>query len=228
MLDTVHEVSTPELIELRLYCAGPVPRALAWLIDQLIRLAALAIISIPLVLLKSTGHGILLIIFFLMEWLYPVLYEVLSHGATPGKRTLGLMVVNQDGSPISWGPSFTRNLLRTADFLPLMYGIGLISMLTTRDARRLGDIVAGTLVIYQRAQLRAPTVPEAPLWRPRGPVSRDAQRAVLAFAERAPRLSVERACELASYAPQLTNGAEDEKAVMRLYGLARVLTGRKT
>jgi uncharacterized RDD family membrane protein YckC len=226
MLDTIREVSTPELIELRLHCAGPVPRALAWVVDQLLRFAIMAVVGIVVAFWGRAGMAAYLIIFFVIEWFYPVLFEVFGHGATPGKRSLGLQVLHEDGTPIAWRASLIRNLLRAADFLPFLYGIGLISMLLSRDSRRLGDIVAGTLVVYRRPAPRAPKLPDAPLWRPRQPVGRNAQRAVLAYAERAPLLSLDRAGELAEYAPQLTEGARGETAVKRLYGLARLLTGR--
>ncbi|MCX9154746.1 RDD family protein [Niveibacterium sp. 24ML] len=227
MLDTVREVSTPELIALRLHCAGPVPRALAWLIDLAIRGGIYLAIAIPLSAFGKGGTGLVLVAVFLIEWFYPVLFEVLGRGATPGKRALGLVVLNGDGSPVGWGPSLTRNLLRVADFLPFLYALGLISMLMSREFRRLGDIVADTIVTYRRSASPLPIAPEAPHWRTKAPLSRTAQRAVLAFAERAPRLSPERAEELAEQAPMLTDDALGQQAVERLYGLAHHLTGRE-
>ena len=225
MLDTVREVSTPELIELRLHCAGPVPRALAWLLDTLIRGCVIIVANIAIGLLGRAGGGIMLILWFALEWLYPVFFEVLASGATPGKRALGLCVLHEDGSPVGWGASLSRNLLRTADFLPFLYGFGLVFRLMTREFRRIGDLVAGTVVVYRMPPAQLPEVPEAPAWRPKVPLTRALQQAVLAFAERAPRLSPERAEELAEIAPQLTAGAQGRTAVQRLYGLARVLTG---
>ncbi|GAA5173696.1 hypothetical protein GCM10025771_01550 [Niveibacterium umoris] len=226
MLDTVREVSTPELIALRLHCAGPVARALAWLVDAAIRVGIYIAIAIPAGILGKAGTGILLVGMFLIEWLYPVLFEVLGGGATPGKRALGLVVLNADGSPIGWGASLTRNLLRVVDFLPFLYALGLVSMLFTREFRRLGDIVADTVVTYRRSTPSLPVAPEAPRWRTRAPLSRIAQRAVLTFAERAPRLSPERAEELAELAPMLTDNAHGRQAVERLYGLSHHLAGR--
>ncbi|MCL2657795.1 MAG: RDD family protein [Betaproteobacteria bacterium] len=226
MLDTVREISTPELIELRVHCAGPVPRALAWLLDTLIRAGIFALANIALGFVGHIGGGIMLILYFGLEWLYPVFFEVLGGGATPGKRALGLYVLHQDGSPVGWGASLTRNLLRTVDFLPFLYTLGLISMLLTSEFRRIGDLVAGTIVAYRIDPTPLPEVPAAPAWRPRIPLTRPLQQAVLAYAERAPRLSPERAEELAEIAPQLTAGAQGRTAVERLYGLARVLTGQ--
>lgn len=226
MLDTVREVSTPELIALRLHCAGPVARTLAWLLDFAIRAGIYLALAIPLGILGKAGAGIMLVGVFLIEWFYPVLFEVLAHGATPGKRALGLVVLNTDGSPVGWAASLTRNLLRVVDFLPFLYALGLVAMLMTRDFRRLGDIVAGTVVTYRRTNQALPVAPEAPRWRTRQPLSRVAQRAVLAFAERAPKLSPERAEELAELAPMLTDDAHGALAVARLYGLSHHLSGR--
>ncbi|WP_374509970.1 RDD family protein [Niveibacterium sp.] len=227
MLDTVREVSTPELIALRLHCAGPISRALAWFVDLAIRIGVYLVLAFPLSAFGKAGTGLILVGAFLIEWFYPVLFEVLAGGATPGKRALGLVVLNADGSPVGWAASMTRNLLRVVDFLPFFYAIGLVSMLATRDFRRLGDIVADTVVTYRRSATPLPIAPDAPRWRPHAPLSRTAQRAVLAFAERAPRLSPERAEELAEQAPMLTDDARGALAVSRLYGLAHYLSGRE-
>lgn len=236
MLDTIREVSTPELIELRLRCAGPFPRALAWLIDFIIRVAVAVILFIVLTLLfailgteldaAQIFGGMWLIVLFLVEWLYPVPFEVLGGGRTPGKRVCGLQVVSQDGSPVGWGASLARNLLRAVDFMPFLYGLGLFSMLFSREFRRIGDVVAGTLVVYRREHEPPPVLPDVPVWRPTQPLSRHAQRAVIDFAERAVRLSDERQEELAEHVPNLTGGAHGREAVRRLLGLARLLLGR--
>ncbi len=226
MLDTVRNVATPELIELRLHCAGPVPRALAWLLDAFIRGCILLAAGIALSFFGYAVAGLLPIIWFALEWLYPVFFEALASGATPGKRALGLCVLRLDGSPVGWGAALSRNLLRTADFLPFGYGFGLIFMLTTKEFRRIGDLVADTIVVYRIAPTPLPVAPEAPAWYPKIPLTRAQQQAVLAFAERAPQLSSERAEELAEIAPQLTANAQGRTAVERIYGLARVLTGQ--
>ena len=93
----------------------------------------------------------MLILFFALEWLYPVAFELSRWGATPGKRVMGLKVVMDSGLPITPAASFTRNLLRVADFLPMLYGFALASMLIRKDFKRLGDIAAATLVVYRTA-----------------------------------------------------------------------------
>ncbi|HEY0721169.1 MAG TPA: RDD family protein, partial [Gammaproteobacteria bacterium] len=73
-LDTVHTVETPEGVELGLRVAGPLPRALAWVIDALIRYTALFIVSLALIPFGQLGGGLILILLFLTEWFYPVLF----------------------------------------------------------------------------------------------------------------------------------------------------------
>ena len=142
-LDTMRTVETPEGVELTLRVVGPAARSIAWFIDQLIRSTAYAFAAMIVSFLGEMGVGLLLIFIFVAEWFYPVLFEVLNYGSTPGKLVMGLSVVHDDGTPITWTASITRNLLRFADFLPFAYLIGIISMLISQDFKRLGDVVAG-------------------------------------------------------------------------------------
>lgn len=80
---------------------------------------------------------------------YFILLEWLMNGQTPGKRLLHIRVIKQGGYALHFFDTLLRNLLRVVDFLPLFYGVGLTSILFTRDSQRLGDLVAGTLVVYQ-------------------------------------------------------------------------------
>ena len=226
MLDTVREVHTPEGVALRLPAAGPVPRAVAWLIDLAIRGALLMVVSIVLGLLGTFGAGLYMMVLFLIFWGYPVVFEALYGGQTPGKRALSLRVVSADGAPIGWMASFVRNLMRTVDMLPLGYGAGLVTSLADPWSRRLGDMVAGTLVIHaprERVTLQAIAV--APL-APSIPLQTDEQRAVIAFAERAHLLGEARQRELADIVAPVS-GAHGERGVMRLLGIANGLLGRR-
>ncbi len=128
-LDTLYQVNTPEGISLRLSPAGPVSRMLAWLIDILIRLVINGIFFATLAFFGKTGIGIALILSFLLEWFYPVYFELYKKGQTPGKKMFNLYVTMEDASPISPGASIIRNLLRFVDFLPFLYGFGFISIL---------------------------------------------------------------------------------------------------
>ncbi|MDP2025501.1 RDD family protein [Sulfuriferula sp.] len=224
MLDTYRAIETPEGVELRLRVAGPVARSLAWVIDLLIRGGVYVVLAIAMSQLGKFGIGLLLLSLFLFEWFYPVLFEVYQHGQTPGKRALGLRVVDDDGAPVGWSASMIRNLLRFVDFLPVMYGFGLVSMLLHGDFKRLGDIAAGTRVVYQDGKSQPPTVPDDAAQAPRQRLTLDEQRAVISFAERARSLSPERTAELAGIvAPQATPTA----AIHQLYATANWLLGKQ-
>ncbi len=229
VLDTVVTAETPEGILLELRPAGISARFYAFAIDWLIRILALYAVAIVMRPFGGFGVAIWLILLFLLEWLYPVVFELWRSGATPGKRLFKLKVVMDDGLPVTPVASLARNLLRTADFLPLLYGSAIVSALMRPDCKRLGDLAAATLVVHQpRATprtVRATVTPLAPV-RALGP--RD-QAAVIALAARAPLLTRDRLDELAVLAapaagrdsrpgPQLTE---------RVLGVAEWLMGRR-
>ncbi|HWA37203.1 MAG TPA: RDD family protein [Burkholderiales bacterium] len=226
MLDTGRRVATPEGIELSLSIAGPVPRALAWVIDLLVRLAILGAAAMLLGLFGGLGWGIVLLLAFFLEWLFPAWCEVRWGGATPGKKAFDLVVLNDDGTPVRWPAAMARNLLRAIDFLPVGYGIGLAAMLTSRDFKRLGDLAAGTVVVYREPRRGGYAVPAAAPLAPPIPLTLAEQRAVLDFAERSPSLTKERAGELAALAPALTGAADGDTAAERLMRVANHLLGR--
>ena len=225
MLDTFREVHTPEGVALRLPAAGPVPRALAWLIDLGIRIGVLSVSSALLGVLGKAGIGMYLILVFVMLWLYPVVFEAMFDGQTPGKRAMELRVVSADGAPVGWLAAFIRNLLRTVDALPVGYGFGLAASLSDPFGRRLGDMVAGTLVVHAPRLRVASTPPVAGMHTPAHPLRPEEQLAVIAFAERAAQLTPERQEELADIAEPAT-GARGELGVMRLLGISNWLLGR--
>ena len=85
----------------------------------------------------------------MLEWFYPVVFELSRSGATPGKSVVGIKVVMDNGLPVTPAASFTRNLLRVADFLPFLFGAAIVSMLLRQDSKRLGDLAAATIVVHQ-------------------------------------------------------------------------------
>ena len=95
----------------------------------------------------SLHPAVLVTLLFVMMWSYDVFFDMKWEGRTPGKRTVGIRVVDQRGLPLSLPQSFVRNIVRAFDALPLMYGVGALIALLDPHGRRLGDIVAGTLVI---------------------------------------------------------------------------------
>jgi uncharacterized RDD family membrane protein YckC len=227
VLDTLMLVETPEGISLHLRCAGLMPRAAAWAIDFAIRLGVVWAFGMAIMLLGSTGVGLYLLVLFVVFWGYPVLFEVLNDGQTLGKRALSLRVVAASGAPVGWVPSIVRNIMRTVDMLPFCYGFGAVSALADPCSRRLGDLVAGTLVVHAdpRRPKLPPALPVAPL--PPPVVLAAAERAaIVAFAERAPLLTSERQQELAALLQPLT-GAGGSDGVQRLLGMANAILGRR-
>ncbi len=224
MLDTIHRVQTPEGVELNLRVAGPVARGIAWGADLALRLALYAVLAIALGVLGRFGQGLMLIAVFVVEWFYPVFFELFSAGQTPGKKLMGLRVVNDDGTPVTWSASVARNLLRFADLLPFFYAAGLVSMLLDSSFRRLGDLAAGTIVVYPLSGgAPARAIPPAPPLAPPLALELSEQRAVIAYAERSPFLSDERARELASI-PEPLLGGDDPR--QKLFRIAAWLSGQ--
>ncbi|MCG8427271.1 MAG: RDD family protein [Chromatiales bacterium] len=220
--DTVRNHETPEGIRLELKLAGPVVRACAWAIDMLIRGVMYALIAGVFSYFGGIGTAVILISFFLIEWFYPVIFEVLS-GATPGKKAMGLVVIHDNGTPISFVSSVIRNLLRAADFLPLLYAVGLLSMLLSRDFQRLGDLAAGTLVVYREQAQERGKLPEAPSKPPPRELDVDELRELIMFAERSPKLTQERQVELASQLRSVTQ-KEGAAGVKEIFSYANWLT----
>jgi uncharacterized RDD family membrane protein YckC len=158
-LDNTTEVETPERIRFRYRAAGPVRRSFAWLLDLVIRAGILFAVGLIIMLvsaiktddLAQASQGVVLVIVFALEWGYYVAFETLWNGASPGKRAFGLRVVKEGGFPIGFYDSVLRNLLRAADFLPVGYVLGLTVMVGDQRFRRLGDRVAGTMVVVEDA-----------------------------------------------------------------------------
>jgi uncharacterized RDD family membrane protein YckC len=229
-VDAVVSAETPEGILLDLRPAGLTARFLAFALDWLIRLAVLYGVSTVLLLLGGLGVAFLIVSLFVLEWFYPVYFELGRSGATPGKKLLGLKVVMDNGLPVTPAASLTRNLLRVADFLPFFYGFAIVSILIRADSKRLGDVAAATLVVHE--PLAAPKVrleavdPVAPR---RALAPRD-QAAVIALAARAPTLTAERLDELAALAAAVSGdaGRSGRAVTHRVLGVALWLMGRRT
>lgn len=226
MLDTTRSIETPEGVTLDLAPAGPVIRAQAWLWDFLLRAVLYIVMGIGCAFLGRMGLGVFSILLFITEWFYPVLFEVLGGGRTPGKRVAGLRVIMDDGAPVSWSASLARNFLLAADFMPFLYGFGLVSMLLDRDFKRLGDLAAGTVVVHAETPPPPRRLPRGEIEMPATALSLDEQRAVVAYAERLPTFSPQRAEELAALVEPLT-GTEGPESVVRLMAFARGLLGRR-
>lgn len=218
-LDTTAAVDTPERVRFRYRVAGPGRRAVAWVADMFLALAIAVAGMLPLMAfgavpaLANMAAGLWLLVMFGVWWIYGVFFETLLAGRTPGKLVLGLRVVREDGGPARFPDFVLRNLLRAADFLPVFYGVGVISMACDRRLRRLGDLVAGTVVVHEEhgemlGNLAIdPPVSEAERQAlpPRVVLSRDEISVIESFLRRRRMLSNERAEELAIlFGPKLT------------------------
>jgi uncharacterized RDD family membrane protein YckC len=161
-------IETPELVSIELPLAGIGSRFIAILVDSLILGAALIILIflaafiLPALSLlgpksASWGLGIFFLIIFLLFWGYFALSEAFNNGRTLGKRVAKIRVIHQSGRGINFAEALARNLVRIIDYLPGFYGVGIAAMFMSRRSQRLGDMVAGTLVVREREV-------EAPMW----------------------------------------------------------------
>ncbi|MEM6911287.1 MAG: RDD family protein [Verrucomicrobiota bacterium] len=225
-LDTQQQVELGEGLEISLRMAGPLPRMLAWLIDLSIKIGVYLLLAIVLgftarFLDAGVVQGLFLLSFFLLWWFYAVWFESGKKGATPGKRAMKLRVTRLSGAPISWSESLIRNFLRFVDFLPFCYGFGLVSSLLTKRFQRLGDLAAGTVVVYEES-LPAATLAKqhaVPPQRPKLALTAEEQLALTEYLERAPKWSDERKIELANHARGLT-GATGPEGVRQVLSTA--------
>lgn len=145
-------VATPEGVELDLSLAGLGSRFIAVAADLLLKAVIIGLGAIVLVAVGGGGvaTAIFIVFAFLVFWLYDVLFEVLGAGRTPGKRWSSLRVVAEGGAPVGLRESLVRNLLRLVDGPVSVYLAGPIAILLTARNQRLGDLVAGTLVLRER------------------------------------------------------------------------------
>ena len=213
-------METAEGARLQLTVAGPVVRGLAWSIDFAIRSTLLLALLMMLGSVATVGAlrqndnasfliGIALLIYFGISSLYYIVFES-STGSTPGKRVFKLIVVHDNATPLSFGGSVIRNLLRSADILPLMYMFGLFVTLCDNRFRRLGDLAAGTLVVYKDSKPHSSESfahPQAAA--PPNGLSREERLAIVDFAERTSTISEERQHELASKLQHLMDSDAD-------------------
>jgi RDD family protein len=176
----------------------------------------------------------MMIAWFGIMVMYPVVFEAMWNGATPGKRVCNLAVVHGDGTPIGWTAAFVRNVVRFADVLPFGYAAGLTTMMLDGQFRRLGDLAAGTIVIHREslaatartAMAKAETAKAVPAHVPFALTPLE-QRAVLDFAERRRTWSTERAAELAEVAAPLVEGRHGDAAVARIVSIASGLVHKR-
>jgi uncharacterized RDD family membrane protein YckC len=229
VLDTVVAVETPEGILLELRPAGLTARCYAFVLDWIVRLAIIYAANLVAAIIGGIGFAFWIILIFVLEWFYPVAFELTASGATPGKRVFGLRVLMDDGLPVTAAASVTRNLLRAADFLPLGYGFAIVSILIRHDCKRLGDIAAATIVVHEPRALSQPPLDDVAPVVPARRLAPEDQAAVIALAARAPRLTAARLDELAALAAVVSGdgGRSGPAVTRRVLGVAQWLMGRR-
>ena len=229
VLDTVVAAETPEGIVLELRPAGLSPRFFAFLIDWLIRLMVAYAALIATAFMGGLGVGFWLLLYFVLEWFYPVAFELSRWGATPGKLLVGIKVVMDNGLPVTPAASFTRNLLRVADFLPFLFGAAIVCMLVRHDSKRLGDLAAATVVVHRPQRPPKVKLDDVTPVTPVLPLAPSDQAAVVALAARAPTLTAERLDELAALAAAVSGdgGRAGPNVTRRVLGVAQWAMGKR-
>jgi uncharacterized RDD family membrane protein YckC len=228
-IDTLEPVELAEGVVIRLRVAGPAVRSVAWTVDLLVVLVSYFLMFVlggvlGVTASGSTVTGIFLLLMFVINWGYNVVFEMGRHGATPGQRMMGLKVASVTGAPVTLAQSVTRNLLRMIDFMPFGYLAGLVCAFSNRRFQRLGDLVADTVVVYAAGRKTAVyPLPEAGGGRPPGVALSAEERALLVhYVSRAGGWSDERRAELADLLQPLT-GAQGAAGVARLVEMGRWL-----
>jgi uncharacterized RDD family membrane protein YckC len=219
IMDSNIHLETPEGVPLLLQPAGIIVRAAAFGIDLGIRALIYTGVAISSAFLGDFGMGIFLVVAFLLEWFYPIWFELRHNGQTPGKKKMGIKVIHDDATSINFGSSFLRNLLRTADFLPMFWGLGILSILFNKDFKRLGDMAAGTLVVYVDKFHIVEVDAQESFSFPQSLTLQEAQTLVQ-FSERSKKLSKQRQMELADILSPITQ-RNGEDAVNYLNGVAK-------
>lgn len=176
MASAEYSVLTPERVNLQYDIAGIGSRGAAAMVDTMIQGVALVVV----VLAGSAAVGIgaslaplgrsggvalvalLVLALFAITNGYYMLFEILWSGQTPGKRLVGVRVLRENGYSIRPIDAVIRNVVRIVDWLPMLYGIGVLTMLLNKRSRRLGDFASGTIVVREASRGRVSTVPRMP------------------------------------------------------------------
>ncbi|MBV9269347.1 MAG: RDD family protein [Acidobacteriaceae bacterium] len=156
-------IDTPEQIQLHFAVAGIGSRFLAYALDTLIQTAAALLIGVVFLVLSLTGllsksrqsslwvTAAVIVAAFLLYYGYFLIFEIVWNGQTPGKRKIGIRVIKDSGRPLTAAESIGRNLLRVVDQLPGFYAVGVLTAAINAQGKRLGDFVAGSIVVHDRS-----------------------------------------------------------------------------
>ncbi len=184
-------IETPEQTEVDFVIAGIGSRFLALALDMLIQ-TAIGLVAVICGGLISYGLGVslwgwafVLLFLFLLYFGYFAYFEILWNGQTPGKRKAGIRVIKDSGRPLTPAESIGRNLMRIVDWMPSLYAVGIVSALVTKQNKRLGDLIAGSLVVREssfsqiRPAWRSAEVPIGPSVAPLGSIHLSAEECAL-------------------------------------------------
>ena len=160
-------IDTPEQIALEFPLAGVGSRFLALAFDTVLQAAALVVLiaigltarwisSFTVPSLSSWALALIVAAWFVVYTGYFALFESLWTGQTPGKRLVGLRVIDVSGRPVTVYGAIIRNLIRIIDQVPGIYAVAILSVLVTRRQQRLGDLAAATVVVHERSEDLAP------------------------------------------------------------------------
>ncbi len=160
----VVQIETPEHVVFEYELAGLGSRLIAAILDVLVIGVILLGLFLGVVVVAGGLDAVApwamalgAVAAFVTFWGYPILFEVYWKGQTPGKRVLRLRVIREGGYALTPQAVIVRNLLRIVDFLPGGYFLGILTMMLNRRYKRLGDYVAGTLVIRESSAAQPPT-----------------------------------------------------------------------
>ena len=150
-------INTPENVIFGYEVVGLGSRFIAAMIDTTLILLLQMVVYLGLVvfllILGSDLVGatwitaVIIFLAFVFLWGYYIYFETSWNGQTPGKRWVGIRVLRQNGMPVTLSEVVIRNLVRLIDFLPILYGVGIVAMFVDQQSRRLGDLAAGTVVV---------------------------------------------------------------------------------
>lgn len=163
-MDTISNqlnIDTPELVSIEMPIAGIGSRFIAVLVDYLILILGGFVLSMIMIIVLAAVHvfahwsenwimAFVFILAFLANWGYFALFEAFWNGKTPGKRAVKIRVIHRSGRAIGFLEALARNLVRFVDYLPGFYAVGAVSIFLSNQNQRLGDMVAGTLVVHDR------------------------------------------------------------------------------
>src|SRR2546430_1722749 len=228
-------IETPEHLVLELELAGLGSRMAATVCDAGLLVLAFVLLGLAIQLLPTPTGGdavgpwstlaaiVLILTVFLLFWGYFLLFEAFNDGRTPGKRLMGIRVVMDTGHPLTFTAAAVRNLVRIVDMQPLFtYQVGLAFVLFHAQNKRLGDIVAGTVVVRDRlAARRAQGVGRTSVAAERFVMQkREGWETFRTLAARAERLGLKQlgAAEIPGFAAQYREVASD-LARARTYGV---------